>query len=351
MGFDVIARVTAPLRAMADRVLSRIDSIDRHGQQLNATAAGLLGQGATIQHVLSDYIERSLMLNGRMAASGLSHGRSIADLSEVEFRVFSQWGEDGIIEWLVTHVPLPNTRFVEFGVGNFYEANCRFLLLNRNWKGLVMDSSTEYMTGLRNDAIYWKHDLTAAPAFVSVENINGLISDHGFTGPLGILSIDIDGNDYWIWKAITCVDPAIVICEYNPIFGDTHAISIPYDAHFTRFAGHSSGLYFGCSIAALRSLAEQRGYTFVGTNSNGINAFFVRNDLAASVLPLLGECRAYPSRHRDSRDDRGQLSYTGGAARFDLIRHLPVIEVTTGETITLGEIAAPYSDRWLEEML
>lgn len=301
--------------------------------------------------MLGDYIERSLLLNGRMAASALSHGGAIADLSKAEFRVFSQWGEDGIIEWLVRHVEVPNTRFVEFGVGNFYEANCRFLLLNRNWKGLVMDSSAEYMTGLRNEAIHWKHDLTAAPAFVSVENINGLIGDHGFAGPLGILSIDIDGNDYWIWKAITCVDPAIVICEYNPIFGDTRAVSVPYDANFTRFAGHSSGLYFGCSIAALRHLAEQRGYAFVGTNSNGINAFFVRNDLASSVLSLLGECRAYPSRHRDSRDQGGQLSYTGGVARFDLIRHLPVIDVITGQTLTLGDIAAPYSDRWLKQML
>src|SRR5260370_31782063 len=197
--------MTAPLRAMADRVLSRTDAVDRHDHQLKATAASLLAQGAAIHHMLGDYIERSLLLNGRMAASALFHGGAIADLSQAEFRVFSQWGEDGVIEWLVSHVEVPNTRFVEFGVGNFYEANCRFLLLNRNWKGLVMDSSAEYMTGLRNYAIHWKHDLTAAPAFVSVENINGLIGDHGFGGPLGILSIAIDGNDSWIVTDITCV--------------------------------------------------------------------------------------------------------------------------------------------------
>jgi len=351
MGPGVVGRVTALLRAMAGRIISQIRGICGPGHGLNATAATLLNQGASIHYILADHNERSMLLSGRMAASVLSREHSIADLSQVEFRVFSQWGEDGIIEWLVSHVAVPNTHFVEFGVGSFHEANCRFLLLNRNWKGLVMDSSAEFMAGLRTEAIYWKHDLTAAAAFISVENINELIGGHGFGGPLGILSIDVDGNDYWIWKAVTCVDPAIVICEYNPIFGDTRAVSIPYDAKFTRFAGHSSGLYFGCSIAALRHLAGQRGYTFVGTNSNGINAFFVRNDLASSVTALLGECRAFPSRHRDSRDQAGQLSYTGGTARFDLIRHLPVIDVVTGNAVILGDIASPYSDRWLQQML
>ena len=315
----MISRIVAPIRAIRTRVKARIDDLGRFGGQLTAAVGSILGQGAATQSMIGDHAERSLLLGGRMMASAISHQRSIADLSEVEFRVFSQWGEDGIIEWLVRHVRVPNTRFVEFGVGNFYEANCRFLLLNRNWKGLVMDSSSDNLAALRSDAIYWKYDLTAIPAFISVENINELIVGNGFAGPLGILSIDVDGNDYWIWNAITAVDPAIVICEYNPIFGDVRAISVPYNAAFTRFVGHFSGLYFGCSIAALRHLADRCGYAFVGTNSNGINAFFVRKDLAEPVLALLGEGRAFPSRHRDSRDQEGHLSYTGGIARFDLI--------------------------------
>jgi hypothetical protein len=338
------------MRAAISRVSARLNDVGKFRGRPAEAQGQVLGQGAATQAMISDYSERSLVLSGRLTASALTRQRSISDLSEVEFRVYSQWGEDGIIEWLVSRVQLPNTRFVEFGVGNFYEANCRFLLLNRNWKGLVMDSSTDYMRSLRSEAIYWKYDLTAVPAFISAENINELIAGNGFAGPLGILSIDIDGNDYWIWNAVTAVDPAIVICEYNPIFGDTRAVSIPYDPTFARFSGHYSGLYFGCSIPALRYLAGRRGYTFVGTNSNGINAFFVRNDLAAPVAALLGECRAFPSRHRDSRDQSGHLSYVAGAARFDLIRHLPVIDVTSGRRLMLGDIGAPYSDRWLREM-
>jgi len=298
----------------------------------------------------ADFSERSLLLSGRMAARQLPRNTPINDLQDVEFRVFSQWGEDGIVDWLVSHVKTPNHRFVEFGVEDFREANCRFLLQNRNWKGLIFDGAVANIESVRADRMFWMYDLTAAPAFITAENINQLISSAGFAGPLGILSVDIDGNDYWVWKAIDCVDPAIVICEYNPILGDTTPVVVPYDPGFARLRSHHSGLYFGASIAAIRRLATEKGYTFVGTCSNGINAFFVRDDLCAPILSLIGNCRAYPSRHRDSRDPEGRLTFTGGLARFDLIKSMPVIDVSTGQTICLGDIAAPYSPEWLSAM-
>lgn len=221
---------------------------------------------------------------------------------------------------------------------------------NRNWKGLVFDGNEEYMSGLRDDRMFWMYDLTAKAAFITVENINELIEEAGFGGPLGILSIDIDGNDYWVWEAIHVVDPAIVICEYNPILGDQHAVTVPYDPQFHRFKGHHSGLYFGASIAALKHLAEQKGYVFVGTNSNGINAFFVRRDLAGPVLSQLKDVRAFCSRHRDSRDENQALSFTGGRARFELIRNCPVVDVKTGVTLPLGEMGEPYSPAWASEI-
>ncbi|AWK90192.1 hypothetical protein DEW08_29710 (plasmid) [Azospirillum thermophilum] len=318
--------------------------------EIAAQSAQAAGYGAMLHHHVLDAMERSLLLSGRMASRSLPRFQRIRNLAEVEFKVFSQWGEDGIIDWLAAHVPVPNTRFVEFGVENFREANCRFLLMNRNWRGLVMDGSEDHMRALRSERLYWMHDLTAVPAFITAENINDLLDGNGFGGPLGILSVDIDGNDYWVWKAVTAVDPAIVICEYNPILGDTRPVVVPYDPSFTRFAAHHSGLYFGASIAALRHLAEQRGYEFLGTNSNGINAFFVRHDLAHSVLPYLEEIKAFPSRHRDSRDAEGCLSYTAGVDRFALIGDMPVVDVATGETLTLRKIGKPYSDAWLAEM-
>lgn len=300
--------------------------------------------------LLKDFSERLLLLQGRSLARAGEQSSRIRDLSDVEFRVFSQWGEDGIIDWLVGKIALPNHRFIEFGVENFAEANCRFLLQNRNWRGLVFDGSESNMRALRNERLFWMHDLTAQARFITAENINSLIKDAGFAGPLGILSIDIDGNDYWVWKSIDCVDPAIVICEYNPILGDTLPIVVPYAPDFQRLKAHHSGLYFGASIEALKRLAAQKGYTFVGTNSNGINAFFVRNDLAEPVVASLGRIRAFPSRHRDSRDLNGELTFVGGTDRLKLIADRPALNVETGQTLLLGEAPPLYSEDWLSGM-
>lgn len=296
-----------------------------------------------------DALGRLLLLNGRTASWQQPAGTRIRTLADVEFRVFSQWGEDGIIEWLVKHVPAPTT-FIEFGVDTFQEANCRFLMLNRNWRGLVMDGSERNMTAMRSEDLYWRHDVTARPAFITAENIDALLREQGFEGPAGVVSIDIDGNDYWVWKAMKAVQPAILICEYNPILGDTTPVVVPYDPAFDRLKAHYSGLYFGASITALRELGRNLGYEFVGTNSNGINAFFVRRDLAAPVLALIEEARAYPSVHRNSFDRQGQLTFARGMERFDLIRELPVVNVVTNQQLRLGDIDRPYSPEWLAGM-
>jgi len=185
---------------------------------------------------------------------------------------------------------------------------------------------------------------------VTAENINRLISDAGFSGPAGILSVDVDGNDYWIWQAIDCIAPAIVICEYNSLLGDTRPLVVPYDPDFERLKAHPSGLYFGASIAALWHLAAAKGYSFVGTNSNGINAFFVRDDLAGPVLTLIEERKAYPSRHRGGRDTEGNLTFTAELVRFDLIKECPVFDIETGQTLRLLDMDRPYSGPWLAGM-
>ncbi|MCJ2142952.1 glycosyltransferase family 2 protein [Methylobacterium sp. E-066] len=311
-------------------------------------AESAAGQLSMLQFWQSDNHERSILLQGRMASNAVP--ACLTELADAEFRVFSQWGEDGIIDWLVRSIPMPRHVFVEFGVESFKEANCRFLLQNRNWKGLVMDGSEKYMADLRNDKIYWMFDLDARPAFVTRENINELLEEAGVTGPIGVLSVDIDGNDYWVWESINCIDPAIVICEYNPILGDTQPISLPYSSNFDRFDGHHSGLYFGCSISALVSLAAKKGYSLVGTNSNGINAFFVRNDLLNHLNGKLEQITTYPSRHRDSRDENGQMAYTGGMNRIQQLADLPVVNVETGNSINIKDIVNPYSADWLRKM-
>ncbi len=309
----------------------------------------ILGQQSMLMHHSLDRLDRSLLLQGRIAGRQLSSCERIASLADVEFRVSSQFGEDGIIEWLCQKIPGISRSFVEFGVENFAEANTRFLIENRGWRGLVMDGNQEYMRGLREQALYWRHDLTAVAALITAENINALITEHGFAGELGILSIDIDGNDYWVLDAIDCVNPVIVICEINGVFGDLRAVTVPYRPDFHRLEAHYSGQYFGCSLAALRLLCERRGYSFIGTNSNGVNAFFVRNDMAGTVLASLSEVRAWAPRHRDSRSIDGHLDFVRGTARQTLVADLPVVDLASGRLVPLSDMFPLYSDAFLKD--
>lgn len=309
----------------------------------------ILGQQSMLTYHSLDRLDRSLLLQGRIACRQLFACERIGSLADVEFRVSSQFGEDGIIEWLCQKIPGISRSFVEFGVESYAEANTRFLIENRGWRGLVMDGNEEYVRALRDQALYWRHDLTAVAAFITAENINTLIRENGFAGQLGILSVDIDGNDYWVLEAIDCVNPAIIICEINGVFGDLRAVTVPYRPDFQRLEAHYSGQYFGCSLAAARLLGERRGYSFIGTNSNGINAFFVRNDVAGPVLDSLLETRAWPPRHRDSRGLDGKLNFVRGIARRDLVADLPVVDLASEKLAPLSEMFPLYSDRFLED--
>ena len=140
-------------------------------------------------------------------------GGGVKSLKEVEFKVYSQWGEDGIIQYLIQILPILNKTFIEFGVQDYTEANTRFLLEADNWSGMIMDGSKENMDTVRREDIYWRYDLNAVPVFITRENINTLLLKSGFDRDLGILSIDIDGNDYWVWKEINVMQPRIIICE------------------------------------------------------------------------------------------------------------------------------------------
>lgn len=146
--------------------------------------------------------QRILLLEGKAAAFRLGSLETLNVLSDAEFTVYSQRGEDGILEWLLQRVPIGSKRFIEFGVDRYVEANTRFLLLNRNWKGLVIDASPTNVAAIHDDPIYYSYGLTAVCSFVTRENINRLFLGAGFGGDIGVLSIDIDGNDYWVWEAI-----------------------------------------------------------------------------------------------------------------------------------------------------
>jgi hypothetical protein len=277
-----------------------------------------------------------LKMNQGLILSLMQRERRSKNLRDYEFKIFSQWGEDGIIQHLTRALEIKNKTFIEFGVERFFEANCRFLMMKDNWSGFVIDGSSKNIKRLKNSYFYWRYDINAVEAFITKENINELLLRSAFDEDIGILSIDIDGNDYHVLEAISTFKPRILICEYNAVFGATRKISIPYDPAFSRTHGHFSNLYWGASLSALTQLAGRKGYSLIGTNSAGSNAFYVRNDLLNERVEVLSAPEIFTSsKIRESRNLDGVLTYVGGSDRLKLIQGLPVVNVETGKSEAL----------------
>jgi hypothetical protein len=277
--------------------------------------------------------DRTRELIGMMLSDRFAKKQSINSLHEVEFRVHSQFGDDGIIQWLIARLPSLPHRFVEFGVEDYSESNTRFLMVSRNWSGLVMDGSPANIARLRAQKWFWRYDLTARSHFVTCENVDRLIADWAGQNPVGLLHIDVDGNDYWLWEAVNCISPGIAIIEYSTVFGDERAITIPYAASFRRFAAHYSGQYAGASLAALVHLAKRKGYALIGSNSAGNNAYFLRRDLLDEILVEVPVARAFVRPNfRSSLDRSHRLDFLTHEQRQATIRGMPVVNVESGQT-------------------
>ncbi|MBC7523016.1 MAG: hypothetical protein H7239_01035 [Flavobacterium sp.] len=283
-------------------------------------------------------VHKSLVLNGKILSDVNNKKEKINSLDEVEFQVFSQRGEDGIIQYIINKIEIPNKIFIEFGVETYTESNTRFLLINNNWSGLVLDGSKKNIDFIKNDFIYWKYDIVAKQSFITKENINQLLSDYTKIDDIGLLSVDIDGNDYWVWDEINVIKPRIVICEYNSAFGDTKKITVPYKSDFVRGKAHFSELYFGASLAAFCHLADKKGYDFIGTTSAGVNAYFVRKDLSSPFKKFTVKTGFNQSDNRDSRNEKGELTFLRHSERLELIGNLNVFDLEQNKIDSIKKI-------------
>lgn len=294
----------------------------------------LLRASINLSYIQSRFDE--LKISHGLTISELHCSKTSKELKDYEFRVFSQWGEDGILQKLTRGIAIKNKTFIEFGVETFSQSNCKFLMTKDNWSGFVIDGSKDNIDRLRQSYFYWKYDLQALNAFITRGNINELLRESGFEEDVGILSIDIDGVDYWVLENITAFKPRIMILEYNAVFGPTRTISVPCEDDFHRTSKHYSNLYYGASLGAMVHLAHKKGYTFIGTNSAGSNAFFVRNDLMNDHFNSLTAESGYTvSKFKESRDPAGNLTYLAGEARLREIQGLPVINVVTNKLESL----------------
>ncbi len=214
--------------------------------------------------------------------------RQFPVFKETGFRLFSQFEEDGLLLYLFALIGFTNRTFIEFGSDDGVNSNSANLYYNHDFTGLFMDGNEQALS--RGKYFFEKYSNPASKtpifkkAMITAENINDLIKEAGFEGEIGLLSIDIDGNDYWVWKAIDVVSPQVVIIETHNEFG-MHDIIVPYDPDYMYPGKHPD--YHGASPVAMTKLAKKKGYRLVGANALGFNFIYVREDLLADELPAV----------------------------------------------------------------
>lgn len=217
-----------------------------------------------------------------------------AALTARRFRIASQNEEDGITCALLEELGAPVGRFVEIGAGR-NGGNSGFLASELGFEGLMVDKNAKALQRLD-----FGERVHIIDEWVTAENIDELITAHGLAGEIDVFSLDIDGSDYWVWKAVTVCNPRIVILEYNSLFGAEKSVTIPYDPKFTVAldAPHRHAYYYGASIQALTKLGQEKGYRLVALEPRGVNVFFLRDDLA-SHIPACDPATLYRRNRRD----------------------------------------------------
>ncbi len=227
--------------------------------------------------------QQVLMQNWRRMA--LEGREKLPSFLDVGFRKYSQFEEDGILLFIFALIGTTNRKCVEICAGNGRECNAANLIINHGWWGFLFDGDQRNVQMARQFYSRNKDTFAAPPVFtkawVTAENVNQIIADAGVSGPIDLLSLDIDGMDYWVWKGISAISPRVVVCEtHNPIPPD-QALTVPYDPQFVC----KSENFRGASLAAMSKLGREKGYRLVGTHRFGFNAFFVKNGLGDELLP------------------------------------------------------------------
>jgi hypothetical protein len=260
---------------------------ERQGQILE----GLLGN-------INTAVGQLTFALGRQAVATILADPRYADPLRLErfgAKVYSQNDEDGMIREIFRRIGTANRRFLEFGVEDGRQCNSH-LLLHEGWSGAWLEADAGKAASIRERFAPAIQDgrLTIENVFVDRETINDTIVRLGLPTDLDLLAIDIDGNDYYVFEAITAIKPRVVVIEYNATFPPPIRAVIPYDRGWV----WQGGDYFGASLSSLTALADRLGYRLVGCNIAGANAFFVREDLIGDKFqaPFTAENFYHPPR-------------------------------------------------------
>ncbi len=245
-------------------------------------------------------------------------------VADTGFQCYSQTDEDGILLYLFAVLGTTNKLSVEMCAGDGVECNTANLILNHGWHGLLVDGNEAQVA--RGKDFYARSSMTYVypPVFVHAwltrGTVNDLVKSNGFSGEIDLLSLDLDGVDYWIWEALDAINPRVVVLEYQDCLGYERAWTVPYADDFSASnypTTNNLPNFCGASLPAFVKLGRRKGYRLVGVNRLGYNAFFVRNGLADDLLPEVeaSACFGHPKVVWGMRD------------RFPTVKDLPWVEV------------------------
>ncbi len=282
-------------------------------------------------------------LRKKLYMIGLSHillsrkyYSKVSLLSDVDYKIFSQNGEDGILDYLLTSLAIENPKFLEIGVGDFTECNTRFIFDRCSAKGTIIDCINNFEEKVKKNVELWKGDLKIINKKINSENISDLIENSDCFFNLDIFSLDIDGIDYWVLNELPVKFSKIAVIEYNANFGPTLEISVPNIKNFNRTEYHYSNLCFGASLRAIINLMKSKGFKFIGVNKSCINAFFINEDFIQDLsLETVNERNLENftnSNYRESRSFEGKLTFLSGKNKINEIRNCDVINLANSDS-------------------
>ena len=270
---------------------------------------------------------------------GLSHllnmrekYKNIENLNDVDYKIFSQNGEDGIVDYLLYQLKIEKPKFLEIGVGDYTEANTRFIFERTSPKGLVIDSIQDLEIKIKKNLAVWRGELNIINKSVNSDNIIDILKFNDAMNDLDLFSLDIDGIDYWILNELPNNFSKIAIIEYNPVFGSDMEVSVPNIDNFDRTKYHYSNLCFGMSLKAAIKIMENKNFYFVGSNLFRNNAFFISNDFDKNKYfsnLIINEYKKYiDSNFSESRDKTNKLNYLNKKRQINTIMNCEVIDLS-----------------------
>lgn len=265
------------------------------------------------------------------------------NIQQAEFKVFSQNGEDGIIDYLLYKLDITNPKFIEIGVENYEEANTRLLYEIHNSEGTIIDANFNKKK-LIEDLEFWKGRIQIIKKFITSKNINEIINKIENLNSIDLFSIDIDGIDYWIIDKIPDKISKIFIAEFNPVFGPDLEITVPDIDNFNRTKYHHSNLCWGASLKAIINLMKNKGYSFIGTNSFKNNAFFINQDFEENLKIVkentnLNNLSNYTNhKYMESRDAKGNLNFLTNKQQISEIKNCKVIDLSNNTLKKISEL-------------